>query len=112
MTRPMLEEERKEALADAKGIVLNAGKITGLLIDETHLLLARALLSTSASERGLREALERIKGMPGPMIDGPTGTAKFLAYDAVLEIIDAALSPKGEDELARGQGRSAPTDRL
>lgn len=37
----------------------------------------------------LRAVLERISRMPGPIIDGPRGPTKFLAYGAVMEIIRA-----------------------
>ena len=57
MTYPTHKGEREEALGQARGIVKHAGQITGLLIDETHLLLARALLSSSKAEGEMREAL-------------------------------------------------------
>lgn len=65
---------------------------TGFAYDKDALYFCQALLSTSAAVRGMREALKKIKRMPGPWISGPTGTARFLAYSAVVEVIDAVLS--------------------
>jgi hypothetical protein len=109
----MTEEERERALRLADRIIDEAERDAqaGKMADhgfwpESSVTVARALLSTSAAVRGMREALGSIKRMPGPWISGPTGTARFLAYSAVVEVIDAVLSGI-ETEQAQARSPSA-----
>lgn len=61
MTRPMSEEERARKVEEARRLVENFGKsIACIMYDESDVEWARALLSTSASERGMREALMKM----------------------------------------------------
>lgn len=92
---------------------------------------ARALLSTSASLRGMREALddmkyavEKLNGAVDAMWNDPVGRTVSARHQAdityaqqvVKKTLDdhaAALSGiEPGDEQARGQGRSAPTSTL
>jgi MoaA/NifB/PqqE/SkfB family radical SAM enzyme len=73
---------------------------------------AERSLSTSAAERGMREALERIARQTLSVdmsVDDHLGGDFEGAYNYMIEDARAALSGiEGEDEQARGQGRSAP----
>lgn len=130
MTRPMSEEEReklepcpklREAIENGHlrcSVSVGVGSPVATIDTEDLWRLVHAAersLSTSASERGLREALETIEGhlapVPAPdggmMIMGPDGTywpfplngwsqQRWAAWCQRVRI--AALSPKGEDE--------------
>lgn len=100
MTRPMSEEERESAVARARRVIVeNEPRSVSYSEPRRHetLLMARALLSTSSAER---EALELVRISNG---------WRYMA-DETKAIVIAALSgiEPGEDEQARGQGRSAP----
>lgn len=63
------------------------------------------LLSTSSAERGMREALIQARQELWDALHSHMSEAEF---NKEVEYIDAALSARaGEDEQARGQGRSA-----
>lgn len=122
MTRPM-----SEAVEAARRIV--AWDDAGRLADDEWLVernesaiiaIARALLSTSAAVRGMREAAQNViehaqtsvtdhEGQQHAMEDD-RGEALYLVQFEAIEQLRAALSgiEPGEDEQARGQGRSAP----
>ena len=70
-------------------------------------VLAAALQDLSDSERGMREALEKIQGYCERRMSPPS----YATHGKhIMAIVLAALSgiEPGEDEQARGQGRSAP----
>ena len=98
--RPMTEGERRQALLSAQDIAAY-GDHPLHTPEATTLLLARALLSTSAAERGMREALRRLADI-----------ADFVAQDSNIGIMDDAIDAARAalSEQARGQGRSESTD--
>jgi len=126
--RPMTEEERRErkAIEAAEHIIAIGG--TGLMPKERDrtLLVARALLSTSAAVRGMREALEKEEKAHGETISERDSLEAFIAelyHDAtgseciwsnnfgLLEVRDAIIAAlsliEGEDEQARPSGSAS-----
>ena len=93
MTRPMSEEELRHLVQDCE-IVGSSPERHSRIEIAAYLLKAKdALLSTSASERGLREALSEVM----EWIAGwdPSFTEDD-DWPATLTKVRAALSPKGE----------------
>lgn len=100
--RPMTEVEREEAEEAARNFLAVVNP------NSKAALVARALLSSSSAERGMREALETINNSfekykrlgAYQWINSPEAAEAF-------DLMRAALSLEGEDEQARPSG-SAP----
>lgn len=110
--RPMTDDLLEGLLNRLGWAYIEVGTGAGTLetadeVDRVTKEITDLFLSTSAAVRGMREALERLANHNG-------GITYRGQVDLMKEIARAALSgiEPGEDEQARGQGPTAPTDRL
>ncbi len=101
--RPMTEGEREEALELARWISDKPDAHAGIISERGVSLLARALLSTSAAVRGMREALECIAAA----YQDQDITHRAFRTIAGVAAVEALSGIEGEDEQARPSG-SAP----
>lgn len=114
--RPMTEGEREEALRIANNIV-GSGTVQHYSPSAAEYKLADALLSTSAAERGMREALPLAVAAleeAEAILGGEYGDQHAVLCERMADLRAALSGIEGEDEQATRaeDGPTAPTDRL